>query len=141
MKFLLDTNVVSEPQKPLPSTAVERFLRGTPETDLYLSVVTIAELQRGLALMASGKRRIALSQWVTDVLPERFGDRLLPLTLATAALWGEVMAHSHRAGLNLSIMDGFLAATAATHELAIATRNVRHFTGLGLRVFNPWEEA
>ena len=50
-------------------------------------------------------------------------------------------SHSHRTGLNLSILDGFLAATAATHEIAIATRNVRHFTGLGLRMFNPWDEA
>lgn len=141
MRILLDTNVISEPQKPLPSTAVERFIRDTPEEGLYLSIITIAELYRGVALMTEGRRRIRLSEWVTAELPERFGDRLLPITTPIAALWGEVMAQSRRNGLNISVMDGFLAATAAAHSLAIATRNVRHFTGLGLTVIDPWDEA
>lgn len=141
MRFLLETNVISDPQKPEPSKAVERFIRATPEIDLHLSVMTIAELHRGVELMACGKKRAALSHWLIDVLPERFGDRLLPVTTGTAASWGELMAHSRRTGLNLSVMDGFLAATAATHGLAIATRNVRHFANLGLTVFDPWNEA
>lgn len=141
MRILLDTNVISEPQKPQPSAAVERFIRDTPEDGLYLSIITIAELYRGVALMAEGRRRIRLSEWVAAELPERFGDRLLPITTSTAALWGDVMAGSHRNGRNISVMDGFLAATAAAHGLAIATRNVRHFTGLGLTVIDPWNET
>lgn len=141
MRILLDTNVISEPQKPQPSTAVERFLRDTPEEGLHLSIITIAELYRGVALVTEGRRRIRLSEWVAAELPERFGDRLLPITTSIAALWGDVMAHSRRNGLNMSVMDGFLAATAAAHSLAIATPNVRHFTGLGLTVIDPWDEA
>ncbi|RXT53061.1 VapC toxin family PIN domain ribonuclease [Bosea sp. Tri-44] len=140
MRILLDTNVISEPQKPLPSAAVERFLRDTPEEGLFLSIITIAELYRGVALMTEGRRRTRLSEWVAAELPERFGDRLLPITTSIAALWGDVMAQSRRNGLNISIMDGFLAATAAAHSLAIATRNVRHFTGLGVTVIDPWAE-
>lgn len=141
MRILLDTNVISEPQKPQPSTAVERFIRDTPEESLYLSIITIAELYRGVALMAEGRRRIRLIEWVAAELPARFGDRLLPISTSTAALWGEVMAQSRRDGLNTSIMDGFLAATAAAHNLAIATRNVRHFAGLGVTVIDPWNRA
>lgn len=141
MKFLLDTNVISEPQKPHPSIAVERFLRGTREESLHLSVMTIAELYRGLALMGAGRRRVSLERWIIEVLPERFGDRLLPVTIPTAALWGDVMARSRQGGLNISVMDGFLAATAAVHDLAVVTRNTRHFAGLGLTVINPWDEA
>lgn len=139
MRFLLDTNVISEPQKPLPAASVERFIRTTPETDLYISVITIGELRRGLSLMAAGPERPHLAGWLADTLPERFAGRLLPVTLATAAHWGDIMAHSQRAGLNLSIMDGFLAATAKEHGLTVATRNVRHFAGLDVPVFNPWE--
>lgn len=141
MRILLDTNVISEPQKPLQSAAVERFLRDTPEESLFLSIITIAELYRGVALMTEGRRRTRLSEWVAAELPERFGDRLLPITTSIAALWGDVMAQSRSNGLNVSVMDGFLAATAAAHGLAIATRNVRHFTGLGLTVIDPWGEA
>jgi predicted nucleic acid-binding protein len=138
VKILLDTNVISEPQKPQPSAAVEGFLRDACEESLYLSVITIAELYRGVALMAEGRRRIRLSEWVAAELPERFGDRLLPISTPIGALWGDVMAQSHRNGLNISVMDGFLAATAAGHGLAIATRNVRHFAGLGLTIIDPW---
>lgn len=139
MRILLDTNVISEPQKPQPSAGVERFIRDTPEGDLYLSIITIAELYRGVALMTEGRGRIRLKEWITAELPARFGDRLLPVTTSVAALWGEVMTLSRRSGLNMSVMDGFLAATAAAHDLAIATRNVRHFAGLGLTVINPWD--
>lgn len=141
MRILLDTNVISEPQKPIPSAAVERFLRDTPEEGLFLSIITIAELYRGVALMTEGRRRTRLSEWVAAELPERFGDRLLPITTSIAALWGDVMAQSRRNGLNISVMNGFLAATAAAHGLAIATRNVRHFTGLGVTVIDPWDET
>lgn len=141
MTFLLDTNVVSEPQKPRPAEAVERFLRETPERSLYVSVVTTAELYRGLALMAPGHRHFALSRWITEVLPRRFGGRLLPVTVSIAARWGDIMAHSRRAGRNLSIMDGFLAATAADHDLTVVTRNVGPFFDLGVPVFNPWNDA
>lgn len=139
MRFLLDTNVVSEPQKPHPSATVESFIRGTPEERLFVSVITIAELYRGLALMAAGRRRAALERWIIELLPERFGDRLLPVTLPTAALWGDVMARSRTEGLNISVMDGFLAATAMAHDLAIATRNTKPFAGLGITIVNPWD--
>jgi predicted nucleic acid-binding protein len=140
MRVLLDTNVISEQQKPYPAAEVDRFIQDAPEDALYLSVTTIAELHRGIALMAPGRRRNVLSDWIVTDLPARFGERLLPVTLPVAKLWGEMMAHSRRSGLNVSVMDGFIAATAAAPDLVIATRNDKHFVGLGVSVINPWAE-
>lgn len=141
MKLLLDTNVISEQQRPQPDAGVDRFLDEVPEDRLFLSMATIAELHRGVALLPADRRRSALGDWLTSELPERFGERLLPISLPIAASWGELMAASHRSGQNLSVMDGWIAATAAAHELAVVTRNTRHFAGLGLTVINPWTGA
>jgi predicted nucleic acid-binding protein len=141
VSFLLDTNVISEGEKPTPNADVIRFLAETDESRLYLSVVTMAELHRGLALMQHGRRRERLADWVDTELPSRFGERLLPFVLSTAAAWGEIMAVSRREGLNLQMMDAMLAATALVHELTLVTRNIRDFHRLGLNLINPWEDG
>lgn len=141
MTFLLDTNVISEGEKPAPNAEVIQFLAQVDEDSLYLSVVTMAELHRGLALMDSGRRRDRLADWIETELPLRFGERLLPFDLPTAAAWGDIMAVSRREGLNLQMMDAMLAATAVVHGLTLVTRNVRDFARLGLPMLNPWEGA
>lgn len=141
MRFLLDTNVISEGEKPAPSASVIRFLTETDEDRLYLSVVTMAELHRGLALMQAGARRDRLADWIDTELPERFGERLLPFVLPTAVAWGRVMALSRRRGLNLQMMDAMLAATAIAHDLILVTRNMRDFAGLDLPLHDPWQTA
>lgn len=138
MKILLDTNVISEPRKPQPDSDVLRFLHETDEDRLYLSVISLAELHRGVAMMAAGQRRRVLAEWVENDLPQRFSERLLPFTRPAAAIWGELMARSRQLGLNTHIMDCLLAATAQAHDLTLATRNGKHFAGLGIRLFNPW---
>lgn len=138
MRFLLDTNVVSEPRKPAPHTEVMRFLHDADEDRLYLSVVSLAELHRGVAMMAAGQRRRALTEWIEEDLPQRFSERLLPFTRPAATAWGELMARSRQLGLNIHMMDCLLAATAQAHDLTLATRNGKHFAGLGIRLFNPW---
>jgi predicted nucleic acid-binding protein len=138
MSFLLDTNVISEPRKPQPDAKVMRFLHEADEDRLYLSVISLAELHRGVALMADGQRRRALAEWVESELPQRFSDRLLPFTRPAAALWGEMMARSRQLGLNIHIMDCLLAATAEAHDLTLATRNGKHFAGLDIRLLDPW---
>lgn len=141
MTFLLDTNVISEAEKPAPNADVIQFLAQVNEDSLYLSVVTMAELHRGLVLMGSGRRRDRLANWIETELPSRFAERLLPFDLSTAAAWGDIMAASRREGLNLQMMDAMLAATAVVHELTLVTRNVRDFARLGVPIFNPWDAA
>jgi predicted nucleic acid-binding protein len=90
--------------------------------------------------MADGRRRDALAAWLSNDLPARFADRILPIDQAVAERWGELMADSRRSGVALSVMDGFFAATALAKNLTLATRNVKDFVSLGVPLFNPWDD-
>jgi toxin FitB len=139
--YLLDTNVLSEVVKPRPDANVMVWLHETDEDRLYLSVVSLAELRRGVELMPLSRRRDTLSTWLAEDLPARFGGRFLPIDHRIADLWGAVMARARRAGIGLSIMDGFLAATAQVHAFTLVTRNVRDFRSLGVPLLNPWGQS
>jgi toxin FitB len=139
--YLLDTNVVSEAVKPKPSRAVLTWLAEVDEDRVFLSTITIAEVRRGIALAAAGKRRDALERWLRDDLVERFAGRLIPIDVAVAEAWGDLMGESRRRGTALSVMDGFLAATARARSLTLVTRNVADFAPLGLMLLDPWDAA
>jgi toxin FitB len=137
--ILLDTNVISETAKPVPEPRVIAFLT-RHEDELFISVVTLAQLYRGIELMPAGRRRQVLTDWVSQDLPMRFSGRVLSFDEQDAPVWGELMARSRREGLNLQIMDSLLAASALARQFVVATRNRRHFDGLGLRLIDPWDE-
>jgi predicted nucleic acid-binding protein len=139
MKVLLDTNVLSEVRRPAPEPKVLAWLDAIDEDRAFISVASIAELKRGIALMDDGRRREAVSAWLAEDLPARFAGRILPIDLAIAERWGDLMAQACQSGVALSVMDGFFAATALAKELVLATRNIEDFVPLGLPVFNPWE--
>ena len=138
MNLLIDTNVISEMTKPRPDPRVVAFLHETDEDRLFLSVVTLAELSRGVALKSDGKPKRALAAWLASDLAERFSGRVLDIDPPIANAWGDMMASAQRHGLALHVMDGFLAATAITRRLTLATRNVKDFAPLGVPVFDPW---
>lgn len=138
--FLLDTNIVSEWTKPRPSPRVAAWLDAQVETDLFLSVITFAELRRGSSLLAPGKKREALTKWIDGALTERFEGRVLDIDRAVCDVWGELLAHSRRRGQGLSVMDGFVAATALAHGLTLVTRNTSDFASLDLSLLNPFDE-
>ncbi len=141
MSDLLDTNVVSEWTKPRPDTAVIAWLHGVDEDQTYLSVMTIAELRRGVELLPDGRRRAGLHAWLEIDLPARFEDRLLSVNEEVAHAWGRVMARARQGGVGLSVMDGFLAATAAVYGLRLVTRSTADFASLGIDLFNPWSSG
>lgn len=114
------------------------WLHGLDEDRVFISVASLAEIRRGLRLLEPGRRRDALAAWLEEDLAERFGDRLLPIDRAVALAWGDLMATSRRRGIALSAMDGFFAATAQAHDLALATRNTKDFAALDLRLVDPW---
>src|ERR1700737_4106362 len=124
--------------RPRPDPGVMAWLDQSDEDRLYMSVVSIAELGWGIALLAEGRRRDRLSAWLTDELIPRFEGRLLDISAHVAAAWGDIKARTQRHGFSLNAMDAFLASTAETHELIFVTRNVRHFSGLGIQLVNPW---
>ena len=140
MNLLLDTNVLSEVQRPAPDLKVLGWLDAVDEDRVFISVASIAELRCGIALMADGRRRPSLTAWLANELPERFAARILPIDREVAEHWGDLMAQSRRSGVALSVMDGFFAATALAKDLTLVTRNVKDFTSFGVPMFNPWDQ-
>ena len=138
MNVLLDTNVLSEVRRPAPDPKVLTWLDTIDEDRAFISVASIAELKRGIALMDAGRRKDALAAWLAEDLPARFARRIVPIDPAVAERWGELMAQARRSGFALSVMDGFFAATALHRGLVLATRNTREFAPLGVPLLNPW---
>lgn len=141
MNLLLDTNVLSEVRRPAPSPKVLAWLDTIDEDRAFISVASIAELRRGIALLDDGRRRAALAAWLAHDLPARFAGRILPIDQAVAERWGDLMAQSRRTGVALSVMDGFFAASALASNLTLVTRNVKDFAAFGIPLHNPWGDA
>jgi predicted nucleic acid-binding protein len=138
VRLLLDTNVLSEVTRPAPDARVLDWLDGLDEDRSFISVVSIAEIRRGVALMDEGRKREALAEWLARDLPQRFEQRVLPVDEPVALAWGDLMGLAKRRGRGLSSMDGLIAATAIARELTLATRNTKDFEGFGLELFDPW---
>jgi predicted nucleic acid-binding protein len=137
VSFLLGTNTISEWQKPLPNPGLTAWMDTADDDNLFLSVVTLAELRYGVERMPLGSRRRRYEQWLENELPARFEGRILAVDHGIANAWGRIVARCASTGKPISAIDGFLAATAEVHDLTLVTRNVRHFTALKA-VFNPW---
>lgn len=138
MRLLLDTNVLSEVRKPVPDARVLSWLDELDEDRAFISVISIAEIRRGVALMDDGRKRDALSLWLAEELPQRFEGRILTVDEPTALAWGDLMGLAKRRGRGLSSMDGLIAATAIAQDLTLATRNMRDFENFGIELFDPW---
>jgi len=136
--FLLDTNCISEALRVKPDPNVGNWMQVVDQALLYLSVLTLGEIRKGLAQLAQGKRRAQLETWLEIELQARFAGRILPIDAATADRWGLLAAEAKRMGKPLSIVDGLLAATALHHNLTMVTRNVSDFKGFSIPVLNPW---
>lgn len=133
--ILLDTVVVSELRKSRPNARVLGWVRGLRESDVFLSVVTIGEIERGITQAADRAFAQALTRWLEDLL-RLYGDRVLPVTPDIARRWGRLSVELGHEGADLLI-----AATAASHRLTVATRNVRHFAPTGVGVFDPFKAS
>ncbi len=135
MSYLLDTNVLSELRRKSPNAGVVEWFTQRPASTLYLSVLTLGELRKGIEGLADTKRRMALTDWLETDLPGFFAGRILSIDTQVADRWGRLVA---AAGRPLPAIDSLLGATAAQHGLSLVTRNERDFAGLGLDVINPW---
>jgi toxin FitB len=137
--FLLDTNIPSELMRPRPEPRVKDWVSTQDVSKLFLSVVSIGELEGGLATMRDGERRMRLEASLERFLSNLPQQNILPLTRVAAARWGRLDGMRQMAGRPLSAPDGMIAATALELGLTVATRNVSDFQGLGVTLFNPWE--
>lgn len=140
MSFLLDTSVISELVKKSPHLPVLEWIGAQDETVLYLSVVTIGELEKGIAMLPVSARKTRLQSWVRRDLVERFGERLLALDIRAATRWGTLTGESEKRGQPLPVIDSLIAATALVHGFAVVTRNVEDFKRRGVVCVNPWDQ-
>jgi predicted nucleic acid-binding protein len=136
--FLLDTNVISELVKPRPEPKVTAWIDATDEHLLYLSVLTMGEIRKGITSLLDSGRRVTLEAWLDSVLALRFSDRILPVNQAVADRWGRLAAEAAMTKLPLPVIDGLLAATAVQHDLTLVTRNIKDVARTGVPLFNPW---
>lgn len=135
MSYLLDTNVLSELRRKAPNDGVVDWMARRPTSTLYLSVLTLGELRKGVEAVTEAGRRAALLDWLEADLPAFFTGRILPIDVRVADRWGRMVA---AAGRPVPAIDSLLGATAAHYGLSLVTRNVRDFADLGLDVINPW---
>lgn len=137
--FLLDTNILSELIKPKPEPRVLHWIAATDEDLLFLSVLTLGEIRRGIAGLRAGPRRTRLESWLETGLRSRFSGRVLPIDEAVADRWGTLTALAADQGRPVPVIDGLLAATALHHNLTLVTRNASDVAATGALVMNPWD--
>lgn len=138
MSYLIDTNVLSELKRKVPDQGVVEWFAQRPPQILYLSVLTLGEIRKGVEGVSDARRRQRLSDWLESDLRQFFYGRILSVDAAVADRWGRLVAD---AGRPLPVVDSLLAATALTHDLVLVTRNVQDFSGLPVQLCNPWSST
>ncbi len=139
MKWLLDTCVVSELVRPKPDPAVVAWVRNQQEEHLFLSVLTLGELRKGIQRLPDSHKRVRLENWLDRDLKLRFAGRWLTVDEEVAERWGLVTADAVRRGVGVPVLDGLIAATALVHGMTVVTRNTTDIRSTGVLFLNPWE--
>ena len=140
MNYLLDTNVISELAAVKPNPKVIEWIERVDAERVFLSVITIGELKKGIEKLSKSKRKESLNRWLAEDLLVRFEDHLLAIDTETMLVWGAMNARLEAAGRPISAIDGLLAASAMQHGCTLVTRNAGHFEYTDTALFNPWEE-
>ena len=137
MKLLLDTCVLAEFAKPKTDANVEHFIQHISAEALFVSVISLGEINKGIHLLPISKRKTHLQEWAQK-LETTYQDRLLSIDLNIANIWGEITAQAQQKGKIIPNADGLLAATAIAHGLHLATRNINDFKSTPVLIINPW---
>jgi predicted nucleic acid-binding protein len=138
MKYLLDTNIISEMRKPHCNPYVKSFTDQIPWDDMYISAITLGELCYGMEKLPTGKKKHELAIWLYSKVPGWFNTRIINFDTEVMLEWGKLCA---RAGRTLPVADSIIAAAAITHHMTLVTRNTRDFEGIeGLNLINPMEQ-
>ena len=137
MRVLLDTCVLSELRRPKGHPGVRRVVEALESDSLFVSVVSIGEIAKEIALLKESKNKRELHAWL-QALERYYADRVLPVDLETGHTWGELTAAARKAGKIVPASDGLIAATARRHGLHVMTRNTEHFEPTGVLLLNPW---
>lgn len=141
MRYLLDTNVISELIARQPNPQVVEWIDSLDPSSIYLSVITVGEIRKGIAKLADSKRKESLQRWLEEDLLIRFDDHMLPLDADVMLTWGRVVGELSAQGINLSIVDSLIGITALHHRCILVTRNEADFRFTGVDLVNPWKSV
>jgi len=139
MRYLLDTNVISELIAKQPNANVVQWIDARDPSGVYLSVVTIGELRKGIEKLPDSKRKDTLRAWLNDDLLIRFNGHILELDIPVMLTWGELTGQLEQVGKPLPALDSLIAALALHHDCTLATRNEDDFRATGIALINPWK--
>lgn len=138
MKALLDTCVISELVSKRPDSNVVSFVDNLDPDDVFLSVITIGEIIKGIEKLPDSRRKIDLRAWLQDDLLARFHGNIIPLDINSMSEWGRLIARLETAGKSMPAIDSLIAATVLANKITLITRNVSDFEAAGIDVVNPW---
>ena len=139
MKVLLDTCIISELVAKQPNPKVVEFVDSLDPDDIYLSVITIGEITKGIEKLPNSKRKRELHTWLKEDLLARFQGKIIPLDVDVLTEWGVLTARLESAGKPLPAIDALIVATALAHEFRLVTRNTADFSAATVEMINPWE--
>lgn len=138
MKYLLDTCAISELVKNRPNKSVVKWIEECNEDIIFLSVLTIGEIQKGISKLEDKRRKVKIQKWLDSDLKARFADRILPISEDVALTWGVLEGVAELKGRPIPAVDALIGATALTYNLTVVTRNVEDINPTGARILNPW---
>ncbi|MFZ1986735.1 MAG: type II toxin-antitoxin system VapC family toxin [Desulfatitalea sp.] len=136
---MLDTCVISELVKPQPNVELVDWCGRQNEESLFLSSITIGEIQKGISKLPPSERKKTLQNWLDTDLLDRFGDRIIGIDTKVARMWGEIQAATEKTGLKMPVIDSLIASSGLVYDLTIVTRNVQDMQASGVRLLNPWK--
>lgn len=139
MKYLLDTCVISEIFKKEPNKNVLAWLSAQDEDNLFLSILTFGEIQKGIEKASDHKRKKKLKLWLEDDLKKRFEGRIIPIDLRVVTNWGSIQGTAELAGKTMPTMDGLIAVSGLAYSCIVVTRNVADMEQSTAELFNPWD--
>ena len=139
MNYLLDTCVISELVSKKPNDQVLSWIDGTVDEHIFLSALTIGEIQRGISKLPDSSRKDTLADWLATDLLNRFSGRILTLDTEVLLKWGELVAHMETVGRPIPAIDSLFAAQAITYKMTFVTRNIKDFAETGIDLLNPWQ--
>jgi predicted nucleic acid-binding protein len=139
MKFLLDTCIISELMAKRPNQAVVQWIDSVDEDRLFLSVITIGEIRKGIAKLADSPQKLELQEWLSDHLLSRFSDRIVVIDTGVMSDWGQLVGNLERVGKPMPLMDSLIAATVLHGDFVLVTRNEADFESADVRMLNPFK--
>jgi len=139
MRYILDTNIISELVKKKPNRQIAAWIDDLDADSVYLSAVSIGEVCKGIERMPLSSRKEQLTNWLHDYLLIRFSDNTFSVDTDVMLTWGKMIARMQASGVSMSVIDSIIAATALHYHCTLVTRNVNHFLSAGVAVLNPWD--